>query len=359
MPDTPAYLTTEGDPVQPGCRPKREANHRGWLRMIALAGLLLLLAGCGLASVTKTTGPARRMGWIEQDSGTGNNLFGVCFTNVNNGWAVGEAGLLLATSDGGAHWRSISSGTWQTLWAVTFTDRLHGWVLADHAVIRTSDEGRSWSLVQLDSDLTLHALAFTDRLHGIAVGLIGRGDRQVGIILRTSDGGQRWGTAWEQSSAFPGVGTVNPSAIGVVDRQHIVVASTRGVVLSSGDGGESWSLAAHSASAAGIQSLAFPAGSRGWAVGDGGRILQTPDGGRTWRLRETIGQSYLSAVAFPSKLEGWIVGGEGTLLRTSDGGAHWSAVAGLPRSKGVVAESWVSPGRGWAVGDGGCIYAYR
>ena len=344
--------------MKPGSRPKLEASRWGWLRMIAFAGLLLLVSGCAPASVP-ATGPARSMGWVAQYSGTGASLFSVCFTSDNDGWAVGEVGTLLATSDGGAHWRSISSGTSENLGAVTFTDRLHGWVLAEDAVIRTTDGGKNWSLVRLSSELNLGSLAFADRLHGIAIGGIWRGDRQVGVILRTSDGGEHWRSAWEQTPAFPAGGAGYPTAIGVVDRQHIVVAGSRGIVLSSKDGGESWSLAAHSSTAAGILSLAFPAGPRGWAVGDRGRILKTPDGGLTWRLRATIGQLDLYAVAFPSKTEGWAIGGEGTLLHTSDGGAHWSSVPGLPQSKELEALSFVSSGHGWVVGDYGCIYAYR
>jgi len=327
--------------------------------MIAMAGLPLLVAGCVFTPPLGTTGPARALGWVAQQSGTGNNLFGVCATSVNDAWAVGEAGLLLSTSDGGAHWRSVSSGTREDLWGVTFTDGLHGWLLADHQVIRTSDAGKSWSVVRLSSTLDLRALEFTDPLHGIVVGLIWRGNRQVGIILRTLDGGEHWVTAWEQNPAFPVDGTVELIAIGVVDRQRIVAASQTGVVLSTTDGGESWSLAANSDSAAGIQSLAFPAESRGWAVGFGGRIMETPDGGRTWRRRETNDRSDLYAVAFPSQTEGWAVGDNGALLRTLDSGAHWSFVPGLPRSRQLEAESFVNSGHGWAVGEDGTIYAYR
>ena len=80
--------------------------------MVAVAGLSMLVAGC--APAARTTGLARSMGWVAQQSGTGNDLVGVCFTSANDGWAVGEAGMLLATSDGGAHWRSVSPAPGRT-----------------------------------------------------------------------------------------------------------------------------------------------------------------------------------------------------------------------------------------------------
>ena len=341
--------------------------------MIALAALSMLVAGC--APVAKTTGLARSMGWVAQQSGTGNDLMGVCFTSANDGWAVGEAGMLLATSDGGAHWRSVSCGTLEDLFAVTFADRSHGWLLGDDEVMRTADAGKHWSVVRLGSagsGLALAALAFTDRLHGIAAGVIARGNHQVGIIFCTSDGGDQWRTVWKQSPTFPftkwevylqhaaGVtaGTVGLSAIGVVDHQHLVVTDGGGIVLASSDGGASWSLLANSESADGIDSLVFPSRSRGWAVGPEGRILESIDGGRTWRLRQTVGRDMLYQIAFASKTEGWIVGGDG-LFRTSDGGAHWSAVPGLLPASSPQAEAFVGPDHGWVVGDGGSIYAYR
>jgi len=319
----------------------------------------MLAAGCAQTTAA-TTGLARGMGWVAQQSGTGDSLFGVCATSADGAWAVGEAGHLLATSDGGAHWRSVSCGTSEDLFAVTFTDRSHGWLLADDEVVRTSDAGASWSVVRLGSGLALQAMAFTGPLNGIVVGSIARGNHQVGIIFSTSDGGRHWRAAWEQSSPFPA--DIHPDAIGVVARQHIVVASATGggVVLSSSDGGANWSLATVTNVVAGIQAFVFPAGPRGWGVGIDGRIVETPDGGRTWRLRETIGQSILTAVDFASKTEAWAVGTEGTLVHTADSGSHWSAVPGLARAKALQAVSfdWGS-GHGWAVGEDGTIYAYR
>ena len=335
----------------------------------------MLVAGCVPAA--KTTGLARRMGWVAQQSGTGNDLMGVCFTGANDGWAVGEAGMLLATSDGGAHWRSVSCGTLEDLFAVTFTDRAHGWLLGDDEAIRTADAGKHWSVVRLapaSSGLALAALAFTDRLHGIAAGVIARGNHQVGIIFCTSDGGEHWRTAWKQSPTFPftkwqvylqhaeGVkaGTVGLGAIGVIDRQHLVATDGGGIVLASRDGGASWSLLTNSLAANGITSLVFPTRSAGWAVGPWGRIMESRNGGRTWRVRQTVGnKSPLYQIIFASKKDGWIVSGDGTLYRTTDGGTHWTAVPGLLPVASPQAEAFVGPDHGWVVGDGGSIYAYR
>ena len=260
----------------------------GTLGVVALAALAVLAAGC--APAAKTTGLARSMGWVPQQSGTGSDLTGVCFTSVGDGWAIGEAGTLLATSDGGAHWHSVDCGTGEDLFSVTFADRSHGWLLGDDEVIRTSDAGRHWSVVRLGSWLGLSELVFTDRLHGIVAGVAWHGSRAMGIIFCTSDAGAHWHVTWEQDPRFHftpsevlvGGHTIAPYAIAVPDRRHIVVWGGAAFVLSSSDGGCHWSLSRNKAST-GLLSPVFPTRSQGWAVDAGGQLLASRDGGRTWR----------------------------------------------------------------------------
>ena len=46
--------------------------------------------------------------WEYQKSGTTSNLTAVSFADNNHGWAVGENGAILATSDGGLNWKILS-----------------------------------------------------------------------------------------------------------------------------------------------------------------------------------------------------------------------------------------------------------
>ena len=69
----------------------------------------------------------------------------------------------------------------------------------------------------------------------------------------------------------------------------------------------------------------FTDANNGWAVGDGGTILKTIDGGATW-APQTSGTptQVLTGVHFTDANNGWAVGSGGTILNTNDGGATWA-----------------------------------
>ena len=68
----------------------------------------------------------------------------------------------------------------------------------------------------------------------------------------------------------------------------------------------------------------------GWAVGDGGTILKTTNGGFSW-IFQSISEPYiLNAVSFTSLYKGFIIGWkskyfytDGVFLKTTDGGQNW------------------------------------
>ena len=70
-----------------------------------------------LGTILKTTNGGEN--WINQTSGTTQYLIGVSFTDANNGTAVGSGGTILRTTDGGDNWVSQSSGTTTWLWGVS------------------------------------------------------------------------------------------------------------------------------------------------------------------------------------------------------------------------------------------------
>ena len=63
---------------------------------------------------------------------------------------------------------------------------------------------------------------------------------------------------------------------------------------------------------------------RGWAVGPGGLVMATADGGVTWVRQPAPTAEPLAAVAAVDSQRVWVAGGRGTILRSTDGGVTWA-----------------------------------
>src|SRR5262249_2480834 len=105
--------------------------------------------GGGATSNAVTIFVIQGRGWVDQSNGalTLNNLSGVYFRDVLNGWAVGDVGTILVTNDAGLHWRrQASNSTGYSLHAVFFTTAVHGFIVGSAGrVLETTDGGASWS----------------------------------------------------------------------------------------------------------------------------------------------------------------------------------------------------------------------
>ncbi len=92
-----------------------------------------------------------------------------------------------------------------------------------------------------------------------------------------------------------------------------------------------------------------------YAVGNGGTILKTIDGGANWSVVPSgVGQTTLMGVVALNETHVVVVGEHGTIRRTVDGGANWTSdVSGSSAYLNEV--SLVDWNTGWAVGDNGTI----
>src|SRR5512137_667814 len=72
----------------------------------------------------------------------GYQLSSVYFTDANTGYAVGERGTIIKTTDGCATMTSQQSGTSVLLYAVCFEDPNHGCAVGEEGtIVRTNDGG--------------------------------------------------------------------------------------------------------------------------------------------------------------------------------------------------------------------------
>jgi photosystem II stability/assembly factor-like uncharacterized protein len=161
----------------------------------------------------------------------------------------------------------------------------------------------------------------------------------------------------------------NLRAVHFADEQRGWAAGDSGVVWRTRDGGQSWEQMAGLRGVS-VNHLYFADAEAGWMIGqtrDANQnatrlqtvLLQTTDGGRTWKTQEVPG---IVRVQFVNAREGWAVGDNAALLKTSDGGASWQRYEGLAELFGAPVDganynfgfcdvNFNDAAHGWAIGN--------
>src|SRR5581483_2458290 len=181
--------------------------------------------------------------------------FVVCIDRLSV-WAVGYAGSILHTADGGRTWQRQASGEdQQNLYSASFADAKVGWAVGSYGtILHTDDGGDTWTHQQSGTTANLTSVSFSGPQSGWAVGV-------DGTVRHTSNAGRTW------------------------ERQNSMVNIS-------------------------LSSVVFIDQETGWAVGEKGTILNTWDSGRHWTSQH-FGEHTLLSVYFIDKRTGWIAG-EGT-----------------------------------------------
>lgn len=140
-----------------------------------------------------------------------------------------------------------------------------------------------------------------------------------------------------------------------VDAQRGWAVGDGGTVLATRDGGVSWSTQ-DSDSNVSLYGVSFAAdGLRGVAVGEAGTLRLTRDGGQRW-TKSSLPLPPVSLFSVAVSGDGariWLGGARGTLLTSSDGGLNWSAKE-LGTGLRINAVTMTPDGqRGWIVDDEG------
>ena len=117
-------------------------------------------------------------------------------------------------------------------------------------------------------------------------------------------------------------GTQIPRAGGT----RLVAVGEHGHVLLSDDAGATWRQAKTVPTITTLTAVQFINDRQGWAVGHGGVVIGTQDGGDTWALLAGAldGKEVLLSLHFADALNGLVVGAFGYAARTGDGGKTWA-----------------------------------
>jgi photosystem II stability/assembly factor-like uncharacterized protein len=178
---------------------------------------------------------------IEEEVYTLNSIY---FRDPQHGWAAGEMGIILATTDGGTTWEKQTSGTEHSLTDIEFFDTSFGLAVGlDGIILKTLDGGATWT--QDKPSVITHYYGVTFKRYGseierkdaIAVG--------QGVIATYSfykkDYLQNWVPALEMKYKID-FNWVNRVAMVSKTGERLLAVGQEGLILVSESGGNGWDM---------------------------------------------------------------------------------------------------------------------
>jgi photosystem II stability/assembly factor-like uncharacterized protein len=361
--------------------------------------------------------------WHKRVTQPWESLTSVTFSDLLHGLLGGPSGAVLCTSDGGAHWRRVPLGSWAHggfIIKPVFADAAHGWAIlqsqnesidngSGRVIVATSDGGAHWRPLTTPQDLEFTSLAIghDGSLVAAATDIV----RYSTLFVETTDGGLHWsrqyadvmlaqdmctdagglcavgegvltradGGPWLPRSSWPLALT---QLVMQDDRHGIGLLSPwwwegSGTAVARTTDGVNWDVVGKLPLSV-AEGMAFSDAQHGWVIGASGRpdpyfgtgrIYATADGGLTWQKQSAdLPDTRLTGVSFADAQHGWTCGvtvGTGSLtssavlLATTDGGQTWQREK-LPTGFLALGVDFASPQDGCAVGlsDHGQVSAH-
>lgn len=277
------------------------------------------------------------------------------FADLNNGWAVGDSGTILHTSDGGNTWEYQQSGTPNSLRDVYFVDSQHGWAAGhNNTIIHTTDGGKSWASQSIKSDTAkiYYEIYFSDERTGWLMS-------NYGELIHTEDGGTSW-TVQARSETSGGaklLSFINGDVGYAILPRHIFLKTT--------NGGADWETQPFELNIWPTDFF-FTDENNGWVTEtrihwstmvDSSAIYHTSDGGLTWLCQALVPEPHMTSIYFLDDQVGWAAGMQ-EIFHTTDGGSTWDCQSDPQEGIIFVDIFFLDAEHGWVLGDQGAIYKY-
>ncbi len=247
--------------------------------------------------------------WQVRPSGHTDIIYGVAFSDINNGMACGEAGRVLKTVNGGLTWTQVNQNNTYWLGGICMMNNTTACTVGyPQKILRTTNSGSVWSSQGGTNFTPYYSVSFKDVNTGIISGY-------VGTLLRTTNAGQTW-------VQVPNIPAVSLNTVKYIGGNNFIVLGFYGLMLYSNDAGATFTNLS-SGSTADLYGISFADANTGYVSGSNGAIIKTTDGGVSWEPQTTPVANTLNSISFANANTGNAVGYSSVILRTTNGGAEW------------------------------------
>jgi photosystem II stability/assembly factor-like uncharacterized protein len=314
-----------------------------WDKLISLRSGKLVSVSIFVLLLAATASYSQNVYMLEQ-TGVTVSLRGVSFVDDINGFAVGDSGTIIHTTNGGKNWVTQISSTTNSLLAVSCLSADTCWAVGTGGtVLSTFNGGATWNTMNPGISATLRSIYSFSTVAFIAVG-------DSGTILQTTNSGSNWTIGRYGSDALNSVSFGNAdTGVAIGNAGTILRTSNAGVVWDTVQSGVTYSLS-------GVSFISSTAGCIVFPSGELGITLHTTDAGRTWWKASagnpTYGQTAVACIGY------FVTACGGTLDWATDGGGDWQGT-GNPIGFLMHAVCAIPSGPDFVVaGDYGTVFRY-
>ena len=291
--------------------------------------------------------------WIQQNSGTNQNLYDIEFINDKTGWAVGDAGVVIKTTNGGMNWLNVPNPSGQyggLMWSICPVDSEVVYAVAGYDfIMKSTNGGLNWNVLsgRPGSISAFKGLYFLNIDTGWFVGTY--------KVFRTYDGGNTldsfyapWFTNYDiyfkdiNSGIFCGSGRVFKSTNGgmnwfdtnvpvggmfyefrklAVFDDNVWVVGSSSPVFRSTNFCETWEIITPGQQIGGI-GIHFINQNTGYIGRSLNNLIKTTNSGYNWYEQRTDSTSlaFISSITFANDTVGWYSCGVGKIFKTITAG---------------------------------------
>ena len=322
-------------------------------------------------------------GWYLQYSGINYNLNSVYFVNTLTGYAVGDSGKIVKTTNGGINWILQTSPCNIELLKVHFINENTGWAAGGkyyynplysyyESVIRTTNGGQNWISVICTSNGIICFDIYTIDANSAFISTSGMDNfgHSAGCLFKTSNSGVNWqisiseacrtfhflnantgwavcmyltdiinmckrkfymttnaGTNWFVTKTDSGGPLFNTNHGYIRFLNATTGYFNDGFLKKTTNSGYNWT---NCDSAYNINSFYFVNPTTGWVTGRyNTQIRRTTNGGSNWALQQSQNTNQLYSIYMVDALTGYAVGANGTIVKTVTGGVTSAEKLGI------------------------------
>lgn len=355
--------------------PRTTTGLPAYLPFASAAAALVALGGC----LPVVAIDHHQEVWTSVAIGAQDDLTAVQFLDLTTGYAIGDHGTVLKTTDGGATWTRLvpTAVAGKKLLGLSFLDAAQGFAISETSLYKTADGGATWA--ELYDFRAKHqdpprAVKFVTASAGYVT--------CNKAIYQTLDG-----SSWTKANVPQGSAVEANGATVYVAGYEVYTSQLTNVYVGVPGAGKPCTGFGDCGAA-----IHFPSATDGWIFGSTGNkgdgltgitFRRTRDGGQTWTTGDPNGQvgammAYAGTRAglYPPRLRfttadhGWLLV-DGDLMATHDGGTTWKRQvqfrnpdkfdkeALTKKNDDLFDVSAPDATHAWMVGAGGRVYKWE